>query len=75
VGLLVPDENQTTEITNTSEKKKTKSSSMFYKNTMKQRTEESDGILEFIKEVKKGKLRLQQFPRRKQNQNGKEEKE
>jgi hypothetical protein len=48
---------------------------MFYKNTMKQRTEESDGILEFIKEVKKGKLRLQQFPRRKQNQNGKEEKE
>jgi hypothetical protein len=75
VGLLVPDENQTTEITNTSEKKKTKSSSMFYKNTMKQRTEESDGILEFIKEVKKGKLRLQQFPRRKWNQNGKEEKE
>jgi hypothetical protein len=75
VGLLVPDENQTTEITNTSEKKKTKSSSMFYKNTMKQRTEEYDGILEFIKEVKKGKLRLQQFPRRKWNQNGKEEKE
>jgi hypothetical protein len=48
---------------------------MFYKNTMKQRTEEYDGILEFIKEVKKGKLRLQQFPRRKWNQNGKEEKE
>lgn len=35
------------------QKKKIKSSSMFSKNTMKQRPEESDGILQFIKAVKK----------------------
>jgi len=48
-AFLFP-ENQTTEFINSSseKKKKIKSSSMFSKNTMKQRPEESDGILQSI---------------------------